>query len=50
MAPFFPSSSIPSLVILNLFQDNKRRLPVMLNQVQHDDRGVERAKKQLSYK
>ena len=38
LAPFFPSSSIP-LVILNLFQDNRRRWLVMLNQVQHDDRG-----------
>ena len=26
------------IVILNLFQDNKRRLPVMLKQVQHDER------------
>ena len=37
MALLFPSSSSSSLVILNLFQDNKRRLFVMLNQVQHDD-------------
>jgi phenylpyruvate tautomerase PptA (4-oxalocrotonate tautomerase family) len=26
--------------MLNLFQDNRRRLPVMLNQVQHDEWGV----------
>jgi hypothetical protein len=31
------SSSSTPIVILNLFQDNKRRLPVMLKQVQHDE-------------
>ena len=35
-----PSSSKAKLiVILNLFQDNRRRLLVMLKQVQHDDMG-----------
>jgi hypothetical protein len=31
------AAQTPSFVILNLFQDNKPPLRVMLKQVQHDD-------------